>query len=80
MADKRVKAGTGGRRMETQIGEAAGKVWHALHANGPMTRAQLGKVTGLPADLLNQAIGWLAREGKLVLERGKAGQTIGLKG
>lgn len=51
--------------MEKKIGEAAGKVWKALNAAGVMGKPQLAKATGLPADLLNQGVGWLAREGKL---------------
>lgn len=66
--------------MEVQIGEAAGKVWQALSDKGVMPKSQLQRVTNLPPDLFNQAIGWLAREGKLTFEKGKSGLMIGLKG
>jgi hypothetical protein len=55
----------GGHKVETTIGEAAGKIWKALNVTGFMGRAQLAKATGLSNDLLNQGVGWLAREGKL---------------
>jgi hypothetical protein len=65
--------------MESQIGEAAGKLWQALHTGGPMGKAQIAKATRLPTDLLNQAIGWLARESKLTFEKGKNGVVLGLR-
>lgn len=52
----------------TQIGETAGQVWHALDENGPLTLTKLIKLVGAPRDLTLQAIGWLAREGKIDIE------------
>ena len=54
--------------METKIGEAAGKIWKALNVADSMGKTQLAKATGLTSDLVNQGIGWLAREGKIVCE------------
>ncbi len=65
--------------MEAQIGESAGKVWQTLHANGTMPKAQIAKTTGLSSDMLNMAIGWLAREGKLVFSKGKTGPVVSLR-
>jgi len=56
-----------GEGQEVQIGEAAGKVWGALHSNGNMTRKEICMETRLPKDPANQGIGWLAREDKLVI-------------
>ena len=64
--------------MEVQIGEAAGKIWQTLHTSGPMLKTQLAKQTGLASDMLHLGIGWLAREGKLVFDKGKTG-TLGLR-
>ena len=50
------------------IGEMAGEVWKVLSENGPMTMAKLVKVVGEPRDTVLQAVGWLAREGKLSIE------------
>ena len=54
--------------MEAQIGEAAGKIWQALHASGPMSKLQLARATKLSANAVDQGIGWLAREGKIAVE------------
>ena len=51
-----------------QIGETAGVVWHTLSESGPMTLAQLAKEVDAPRDSVMQAIGWLAREGKVEIE------------
>ena len=65
--------------FENEIGEAAGKIWEVLQDNEPMSRTKIAKRTGLPTSLLNQGIGWLAREGKLMCEKRKRTQAIGLK-
>jgi len=58
--------------MESTIGESAGKVWQALSAKGPMTSLALTKATKLSGQQINQAVGWLAREGKVAADkRGK---------
>ncbi len=62
-----------------RIGETAGLVWHALHANGPLNLSQLVKKLERPRDEVMQAIGWLAREDKLVfMDRGRA-RLVALK-
>lgn len=64
--------------MEKLIGEAAGKVWQALN-KGPLVASDIPKATKLPADLTNQAIGWLAREGKLTTVTSAKGTALKLK-
>jgi hypothetical protein len=55
-----------------RIGATAGVVWQSLSDNGPLTMAKLVKATDEPRDLVMQAVGWLAREGKLdVAEQGR---------
>lgn len=63
--------------MEIEIGFAAGKIWQTLNAKGPMAKSAVAKATGLSADVLDQGIGWLAREGKLMTV--KAGRIEQLK-
>ena len=65
--------------IEMEIGEAAGRVWQVLHERGELSKAQLAKATGLTADLTNQTVGWLAREGKLTCEMKKKSQVLRLK-
>ncbi len=62
----------------TAIGETAGAVWKTLAAKGPLSLTKLIKETEAPRDMVLQAIGWLAREDKLVFEDGRT-KTIGLK-
>ena len=66
--------------MQEEIGEAAGAVWTALATMPRATVAELRKKTGLSADQVNRAIGWLAREGKLLSEQKGKTVRFGLKG
>ena len=61
-----------------QIGALAGVIWHLLDANGPMSPSQLVKRIDAPRDTVNQALGWLAREDKLVIEETSRGRVISL--
>ena len=65
--------------MIHQIGEIAGKVWMFLEQNGESNLNQLKK--GLKADpnVTLQAIGWLAREDKLRIEKKGRFVTYALK-
>ena len=65
-------------QIELEIGKAAGKIWKALSTKGLMSKSQIAKETGLSTQILNQGIGWLAREGKLVGEKSKRGERIKL--
>ena len=51
------------------IGTNAGLVWNALSNKNSQTVKELKKTTKIKTDkVLFSAIGWLAREGKVVLE------------
>ena len=62
-----------------QVGETAGVVWHTLEKSGPMTLAQLAKKVQAPRDLVMQAVGWLAREGKVEIEESKRKRSVSLR-
>lgn len=62
-----------------QIGETAGEVWHLLEAEGPLSVTKLIKQTSAPRDMVLQAIGWLAREDKIVIEEQGRTRTIALR-
>jgi hypothetical protein len=64
---------------QAQIGETAGLVWQALSESGPMTAAKLVREVGIPRDLVMQAIGWLAREDKLMIDEGSRSRTYALQ-
>ena len=62
-----------------QIGQTAGLVWHKLHEAGPLSPAKLVQAIDAPRDVTLQAIGWLAREGKLLIENTSRGRTVALR-
>ena len=61
-----------------QIGEIAGQVWHCLAENGAMSNSKLAKDIDAPRDLVMQAVGWLAREGKIRIDETARGKVIRL--
>lgn len=54
--------------MVEQIGINAGKVWSILDTTGYQNVKDLKNATKLIYNDLYAALGWLAREGKIVLE------------
>ena len=61
-----------------QIGWTAGKVWNHLCASGAISNAKLVKEIDEPRDTVMQALGWLAREGKVQIHDTKRGRLIEL--
>jgi hypothetical protein len=66
---------------ELEVGRAAGVVWRLVRSRGTMARKDIPAATGLSPSLTNEAIGWLVREGKLVVEdrhgdRSAAGSAV----
>lgn len=59
------------------IGAAAGKVWKVLGAKDKVALTTLPKVLEEDGALVNQAVGWLAREGKIEFE--KQGRAVYVK-
>ena len=55
--------------MADDIGEAAGKIWNFLDGNEAISATKLAEQTGLAKNDMQKAIGWLAREGKINIER-----------
>ncbi len=54
-----------GTTLNEKIGEVAGRVWRQLRVHGPTTPSSLARSLGRTELELHQALGWLAREGKL---------------
>jgi hypothetical protein len=50
-----------------EIGKTAGEIWEYLGQNGPMRVAELPERIKRKSVLIHQALGWLAREGKIDL-------------
>ncbi|MBI4442593.1 MAG: winged helix-turn-helix domain-containing protein [Acidobacteria bacterium] len=62
--------------MINQIGEGAGAVWKYLNEHSEAKPSEIKKTLKLNDDMLWMAIGWLAREDKLVFkDSGKAMQV-----
>lgn len=60
-----------------KIGENAGIVWNALNDLGKLDVKQLKKATKLRTDKeLFAAIGWLAKEEKLLFEENEKGELL----
>jgi hypothetical protein len=55
--------------MIPKIGETAGKVWKFLEDKGEANLTQMKKGVKADPNLILQAIGWLAREDKLQIEK-----------
>ena len=53
--------------VKDQVGLTAGKVWQQLSKGGPQTLTQLKKKLNGESDLVNFAVGWLAREDKVAI-------------
>lgn len=65
--------------MINAIGETAGKVWHFLDEAGEANLNQIKKGVKADPNLILQAIGWLAREDKLIIEKKGRFVTYALK-
>ena len=57
--------------MILNIGENAGRVWHALQGNGSMDVSSIANGTGLSGSDVEKAIGWLGKEGTLSIIENK---------
>jgi hypothetical protein len=64
--------------MINEIGESAGRVWQFLQEHSPAAPRELNKALKLDDPLLYMAIGWLAREGKVVFSGEGKGMKISL--
>ena len=66
--------------MTEEIGMMAGAIWQALETNGQITLAKLKKDLNAASPLFDWAIGWLAREDKIMLTIEKRSTRVCLKG
>lgn len=65
--------------MQEEIGITAGTIWHVLGTKGELSLAQLNKEVKSNAPVFGWAIGWLAREDKVVITRKKRSFRVRLK-
>ena len=62
-----------------KVGGAAGQVWHALSSEGPQTVSQLKTKLNGSSEVVNFALGWLAREDKVEIVQDKKSFKAKLK-
>jgi Winged helix-turn-helix domain (DUF2582) len=65
--------------LKDQVGLTAGKVWQQLSEDGPQTLSQLKKKVNGQGDLVNFAVGWLAREDKVAIIADKRNIRVELR-
>ena len=53
--------------MITEIGIGAGDIWHFLDKHGEVTLTQLFTGIEKPKELILMSLGWLAREGHVLV-------------
>jgi len=63
--------------MITEIGFVAGDIWHYLDKYGEVFFKDIVKGIKKPRDLALMSLGWLAREGHVIVE--KAGKDYKVK-
>ena len=65
--------------MHDEIGKAAGKIWQTLDGKGELSLEQLKEEVKGESPLFDWAIGWLAREAKIVITPEKRSFRIQLR-
>ena len=70
---------TGGRKMITEIGIVAGDIWHFLDEHGEVMLSALVKGIDRPRDITLMSLGWLSREGHVILQQIGGDYKINLK-
>jgi len=54
--------------MITRLGIVAGDIWRLLEKEKEVTLSSMVSQTGKPRDILLMGLGWLAREGHIILK------------
>ncbi|MCX5697277.1 MAG: winged helix-turn-helix domain-containing protein [Candidatus Omnitrophica bacterium] len=55
--------------MITEIGIVAGEIWHFLDGHGEVGLNELTKGIDKPRDIVLMSLGWLAREGHVIVRQ-----------
>ena len=64
--------------MKDRIGESAGGVWNWLDRHEDVTISSLVKGTGLKQRQVDRALGWLARENKITIQKSANKELLSL--
>jgi len=65
--------------MITEIGIVAGDIWHYLDQQGEVSLTQLAKGIDKSRDNVLMSLGWLAREGHVIMQQNETDYTIVLR-
>jgi hypothetical protein len=65
--------------MQAEIGSTAGVIWHALNDKGELSLPRLKKNIKGKSPVFDWAVGWLAREDRIVITREKRSFLVRLK-
>ncbi len=65
--------------MITEIGIVAGEIWHFLEHHSQVRLSSLLEGIDKPRDIILMSLGWLAREGHVVLDKSGDDYTLSLR-
>jgi hypothetical protein len=65
--------------MITEIGIVAGEIWHFLDQHGEVLLSDLIKGVEKPRDNILMSLGWLAREGHVILQQTDSNYKVSLR-
>ena len=65
--------------MITEIGLAAGDIWHYLDVKGEAFLSDMAKDLERSRDLLLMSLGWLEREGHIVVLKNEGDYKVSLR-
>ena len=65
--------------MITEIGIVAGEIWNFLDQSSQTTLSELVSSLDKPRDIILMSLGWLAREGHVVLRQSKGDYILSLR-
>jgi hypothetical protein len=65
--------------MITEIGIVAGEIWHFLDQHGTVSLTVLAKGIDRPRDNVLMSLGWLAREGHMILQKEENDYKVSLR-
>ena len=65
--------------MIIEIGIIAGDIWHYLDEHGEVALSELVRAIDKPRDNVLMSIGWLAREGHVLLQQADKDYRVSLR-
>jgi len=65
--------------MITEIGIVAGEIWHFLDQHGEAMFSDIAKGIERPRDNVLMSLGWLAREGHVILRQVDSDYKVALR-